>query len=85
MSHAKFYLIGRYFSVHLTTNIGDVKLSINVVYGRNGLLGLVLDRLNGGLIQELTLMARRLLTEAMFMEKRFLRNFFFHLFMILCP
>ena len=31
------YLIDRYFSVHLTTNIGDVKLSTNVVYGRNGL------------------------------------------------
>ena len=31
------YLIDRYFSVHLTTNIGDIKLSINVVYGRNGL------------------------------------------------
>ena len=30
------YLIDRYFSVHLTTNIGDVK-STNVVYGRNGL------------------------------------------------
>jgi len=26
-----------YFSVHFTTNIGDVKLSTNVVYGRNGL------------------------------------------------
>ena len=33
------YLIDRYFSVHLTTNIGDVKLSTNVVYGRNGLSG----------------------------------------------
>ena len=31
------YLIDRYFSVHLTTNIGIVKLSTNVVYGRNGL------------------------------------------------
>ena len=31
------YLIGRYFSAHLTTNIDDVKLSINVVNGRNGL------------------------------------------------
>jgi len=31
------YLIDRYFSVNLTTNIGDVKLSTNVVYGRNGL------------------------------------------------
>ena len=30
------YLIDN-FSVHLTTNIGDVKLSTNVVYGRNGL------------------------------------------------
>ena len=29
------YLIDRYFSVHLTTKIGDVKLSTNVVYGRN--------------------------------------------------
>ena len=26
-----------YYSVHFTTNIGDVKLSTNVVYGRNGL------------------------------------------------
>ena len=26
-----------YFSVHFTTFIGDVKLSTNVVYGRNGL------------------------------------------------
>ena len=26
----KFYLIDRYFSVHLTTKIGDVKLSTNV-------------------------------------------------------
>ena len=26
-----------YFSVHFTTDIGDVKLSTNVVYGRNGL------------------------------------------------
>ena len=31
------YLIDRYFSVHLTTKIGDVKLSTNVVYGRNDL------------------------------------------------
>ena len=31
------YLIDRYFSVRLTTNIGDVKLSTNVVYARNGL------------------------------------------------
>jgi len=31
------YLIDRYFSVHLTTNKGDVKLSTNVDYGRNGL------------------------------------------------
>ena len=31
------YLIDRYFSVHLTTYIGDVKLVTNVVYGRNGL------------------------------------------------
>ena len=31
------YLIDRYFSVHFTTKIGDVNLSINVVYGRNGL------------------------------------------------
>ena len=30
-------LIDRYFSVHLMINIGDVKLSTNVVYGRNGL------------------------------------------------
>ena len=29
-----FYLIDRYFYVHLTTNIRDVKLSTNVVYGR---------------------------------------------------
>ena len=29
--------IDRYFSLHLTTNMGDVKLSTNVVYGRNGL------------------------------------------------
>ena len=39
MSHTKSYLIDRYFSVHLTANIGDVKLSTNVVYGRNGLRG----------------------------------------------
>ena len=31
------YLIDRYFSVHLMTNIGHVKLSTNLVYGRNGL------------------------------------------------
>ena len=31
------YLIDRYFSVHFTTKIGDVKLSTNVVYGKNGL------------------------------------------------
>ena len=31
------YLIDRYFFVHLTINIGDVKLSTNVVFGRNGL------------------------------------------------
>ena len=31
------YLIDRYFSVHLTTNIGDFKLSTNVVHERNGL------------------------------------------------
>ena len=37
------YLIDRYFSVHLTTNMGDVKLSTNVVYGRNGLRGLNLS------------------------------------------
>ena len=33
------YLIDRYFSVHLTTNIGDVKLSTNVAYGWNGRRG----------------------------------------------
>ena len=38
MSRAEF-LSDRYFSVHLTTNIGHVKLSTNVVYGRNGLRG----------------------------------------------
>ena len=31
------YLIDRYFSVHFTTNLGDVNLSTNVVYGRDGL------------------------------------------------
>ena len=31
------YLIDRYFSLHMTTNIGDVKLSNNLVYGRNDL------------------------------------------------
>ena len=31
------YLIDRYFSLHMTTNIGDVKFSNNLVYGRNGL------------------------------------------------
>ena len=31
------YLIDIYFSVHFTTKIGDVKLSTNIVYGRNGL------------------------------------------------
>ena len=36
------YMIDRYFSVHLTTNIGDVKLSTNVVYERNGLWDVML-------------------------------------------
>ena len=40
MSYAKF-LSDRYFSVDLTTNIGDVKLSTNEVYGRNDLWKLV--------------------------------------------
>ena len=31
------FLSDRYFSVHFTPKIGDVKLSTNVVYGRNGL------------------------------------------------
>ena len=40
MSLAKF-ISDRYFSVHLTTNIGDIKLSANVVYGRNGQISLL--------------------------------------------
>ena len=40
------YLIDRYFSVDLTTNIGDVKLSTNEVYGRNDLWKLVGQSLN---------------------------------------
>ena len=31
--------IKHYFSVHFATNIGNVKLSTNVAYGRNGLSG----------------------------------------------
>ena len=39
------YPIDRYFSVHFTTKIGDVKLSTNVVYGRKGLCSLLPPRM----------------------------------------
>ena len=47
MSHAEFLSDIDNFIVHLTTNIGDVKLSTNVVYGRNVLWGGTFDELEG--------------------------------------
>ena len=47
MSHAEFLYDNRdNFSEHLTTNIGDVKLSTNEVYGRNGLRSYFTRRCN---------------------------------------
>jgi hypothetical protein len=45
ITHGRTRLNKNYFSVHFTTDIGDVKLSTNVVNGRNGLWGLGIDRM----------------------------------------